>query len=318
MPVCAIDKGPVPIDEPLFTVRVPLPIVVPPVNELPVPDRINVPAACLISVPLPLTFPENVSVPAPPLASSRVSAANETSPCHTIAAPLAISSEGLVVCVGLNVNVCVVPPNVPATFKVIRPPVFTAIAPAAGSEFTASMRSRPPAVPPFTVIPPSNVLGPLRRRLPLLFAFNVSFLPVPDIAADTIMFPVLSILTTLLVEFPSARTIGKEPLPPLNPAKVASNPAVLLDNMTLSIALMVAPFSVNVDANADASFLPNVKALDRDGNCMAPSVSEPLKLVLLPTPVFVVVLLKLRPIDVAASVPNEAMSVAKPSAVEVV
>ena len=93
---------PEPIDDPLFTVKVPFPRNVFPVKEFPVPDIIRFPAACLIKPPEPDAFPEKVIDPAAPFASILESAFITREPGHTIAPPLNISMDGFVVWLGFK------------------------------------------------------------------------------------------------------------------------------------------------------------------------------------------------------------------------
>ena len=92
--------------------------------------------------------------------------------------------------------------------------------------------------------------------------------------------------------------------------------ALVFLRMVFATALMVAPFRVSAEAIDEVSLLPIVKAL-LGLKSNAPSVSEPLALPLLATPLFDEVLLKLIPkLDPPqASVVNDAMSPLFPSAV---
>ncbi|MEI6235321.1 MAG: hypothetical protein WCT04_19865 [Planctomycetota bacterium] len=95
----------------------------------------------------------------------------------------------------------------------MRPPVLMAMVPVVGNELTASIRKRPPLVPPAIVMPPLNELLPLKRKSPEVALLRVNDLPIPVMLLLMTILPDESTFTTLAVAFPKLTGIVSVPEP---------------------------------------------------------------------------------------------------------
>ena len=167
----------------------------------------------------------------------------------------------------------------------------------------------------FTV--PVKVFKAFNVRMPAPVPRSVKFRLVPEMTLVMVIPPVFVIWMMLLVALPKASDIDAEPEPPKNKA-IVRRFALELRKMVFATPLTVAPPKVSVDTIVEVSLLPSIIAL-LPAKSIAPSVSDPFALELLPTPSLEVVLLKLIPrlLPENARVLKLAISPTFPSAMDV-